>query len=204
MRSRIDGTPWVGVWEMIRKLNLGCGYDRREGFLNADNFAACDPDIHLDIETAPWPLADNGFDYVLMKHVLEHVGASFEGFAQIMRELHRITAPDGIIEIQVPHFRHDTWWSDPTHVRGFTPLTFRMMSKRQNDEWIAQRANYTMLAYRMGVDFELVEATMVYDPVWIQRERAGDVSREQLRILAETQWGVAKELHVKMRPVKVC
>ena len=40
-------------------------------------------------------------------------------------------------------------WSDPTHVRAFTPLTFWMMSKKQNDEWIAKRANYTMLAHVM-------------------------------------------------------
>lgn len=60
---------------MHRKLNLGCGFDKREGFVNADSFAACVPDVLFDIETTPWPLPDNGFDYVLVKHVLEHVGA---------------------------------------------------------------------------------------------------------------------------------
>ena len=100
-----------------------------------------------------------------MKHVLEHVGATFDGFAGIMRELYRVIAPGGTIEIHVPHYRHDTWWSVPTHVRAFTPLTFHMMSKRQNDEWIAKEANYTMLAYLMRVDFEVIEAVQVYDPV---------------------------------------
>jgi predicted SAM-dependent methyltransferase len=98
----------------MRKLNLGCGFDKRDGFVNADNFAECEPDVHIDIEQTPWSLADNSFDYILMKHVLEHVGADFKTFACVMRELYRVTAPGGIIEIHVPHFRHDTWWSDPT------------------------------------------------------------------------------------------
>ena len=133
----------------MRKLNLGCGFDKREGFVNADNFAECAPDIHIDIEQTPWPLEDNSFDFILMKHVLEHVGAEFKTFASVMRELYRVISSEGMIEIHVPHFRHDTWWSDPTHVRAFTPLTFWMMSKKQNDEWIAKRANYTMLAHVM-------------------------------------------------------
>mgnify|MGYP003394408000 FL=1 len=153
----------------MRKLNLGCGFDKRDGFVNADNFAECAPDIHIDIEQTPWPLADSSFDYILMKHVLEHVGADFSTFDRVMRELYRVIAPGGIIEIHVPHFRHDTWWSDPTHVRAFTPLTFRMMSKKQNDEWIAKRANYTMLAHLMQVDFEIEQAVQVYDPLWSRK-----------------------------------
>ena len=136
-----------------RKLNLGCGFDKREGWVNADNFPQCQPDVLLDIESTPWALDDNSFDHILLKHVLEHVGADFATFARVMRELYRVAAPQALIEIHVPHYRHDTWWSDPTHVRAFTPLTFRMMSRKQCDEWIARRANYTMLAHLMGVDF---------------------------------------------------
>ena len=137
-----------------------------------------------------------------MKHVLEHVGADFATFARVMRELYRVVAPEGIIEIHVPHFRHDTWWSDPTHVRAFTPLTFRMMSKKQNDEWIAKRANYTMLAHVMQVDFEIVEALQVYDPLWWQKVQTGELTQDQLRAMADQQWGVVKELQVKLRAVK--
>lgn len=186
----------------MAKLNLGCGFDKREGFINADNFKECDPDVMVDIESTPWPFEDDAFDYILMKHVLEHVGATFDSYRDVMRELYRVSAPGGVIEIQVPHFRHDTYWSDPTHVRPFTLLTFQMMSKKKNDEWIARRANYSMIAYAMGVDFEVVEATQVYDQGWLAREAAGEFTREQLRVLANERWGVVKELHVKLRAVK--
>ena len=194
-------TPAFKTLQM-RKLKLGCGFDKREGFVNADNFAECSPDIRIDIEQTPWDLADNSFDFILMKHVLEHVGTDFPGFSCVMRELYRVLATEGVLEIHVPHFRHDTWWSDPTHVRAFTPLTFRMMSKKQNDEWIAKRANYTMLAYVLQVDFEIVEALQVYDQIWWQKVVAGELTQQQLRAMADQQWGVVKELQVKLRAVK--
>jgi hypothetical protein len=77
-----------------------------------------------------------------------------------------------------------------------------MMSKRQNDEWIANKANYTMLAYVMGVDFEVQEAVQLYDQGWWRQVEEGKISKEQIRAMAETQWGVVKELQVKLRVVK--
>jgi len=181
------------------KLNLGCGFDKREGWLNVDNFAECAPDQMLDIESTPWDLPTSAFDHVLMKHVLEHVGAAF---AAVMRELYRVTAPGGVVEIHVPHVRHDTFWSDPTHVRAFTPLSFRMMSKRQNREWIAARANYTMLAMVMDVDFEVDQVVQVYDRRWLEKVERGLMSRDQLREEADRSWNVARELQVRLRCVK--
>jgi len=186
----------------IKKLNLGCGFDKREGFVNADNFARCNPDVLFDIEQPKWEFRDNQFDYVLMKHVLEHVGREFKTFSQIMRELYRVLEPNGILEVHVPHFRHDSYWSDPTHVRAFTPLTFQMMSKRQNDEWIAKRANYTMLAYVMEVDFETVEALHVYDNSWSDKISRKEITREEVRVLGAQNWGVVRELQIKVRAIK--
>ncbi len=186
----------------MKRLNLGCGFDKREGWVNADNFTECGPDLLLDIRQTPWLIQDNEYDYILLKHVLEHVGQGFDEFAAIMREIYRVASPNGTIEIHVPHYRHETWWSDPTHLRAFTPLTFQMMSKRQNDEWIAKKANYTMLAHVMKVDFEVIEAVQVYDPIWWKKIETGEITKEQLRSLADTHWGIVKELQVKLRVIK--
>jgi SAM-dependent methyltransferase len=184
------------------KLNLGCGFDKRDGWLNVDGFAACGPDRLLDIEATPWDLETSAFEHILMKHVLEHVGAEFEVFAAVMRELHRVAAPRGLVEIHVPHVRHDTFWSDPTHVRAFTPLTFMMLSKRQNRIWMENRANYTMLAFLMEVDFEVETVIQNYDPRWQARLDAGEITREALREKANESWNVARELQVLLRAVK--
>lgn len=187
----------------LRRLNLGCGFDRLEGFLNVDHFQECSPDILMNIEITPWSLPSDHFEKVLIKHVLEHVGADFPTFTRVMQELYRVCVHGAEIEIHVPHYRHDTWWSDPTHVRAFTPLTFRMMSRLQNDEWIASRANYTMLAHVMAVNFEITEAVQVYDPVWWKRFESGELTQDQIRALGEQLWGVIKELRVRLRVVKI-
>jgi len=186
----------------MNRLNLGCGFDKREGFINADSFQECSPDVLMNIESFPWPFEDDQFDYILMKHVLEHVGASFADFRLVMRELYRVLKPGGRLEIHVPDYRHATYWSDPTHVRPFTVLTFEMMSRKKNDGWIANRANYSMIAYALGVDFEVETAVQVYDPGWLAKETTGQVTRPQLREMAATQWGVVKELHVTLTAVK--
>ena len=67
----------------MNELNLGCGFDKREGWVNADHFPECQPDLLLNIESTPWPIADSSYD-VLMKHVLVHLGASFTEFTAIM------------------------------------------------------------------------------------------------------------------------
>ncbi|HEY3950667.1 class I SAM-dependent methyltransferase [Phenylobacterium sp.] len=184
------------------KLNLGCGFDKREGWLNLDKFAACEPDRLLDIEATPWDLPANGFDHVLMKHVLEHVGAEFAVFAAVMGELYRILEPGGLLEIHVPHVRHDSFWADPTHVRAFTPLTFQMMSKARNRQWMAAGENYTMLAFVMEVDFEIESVSQHYEAGWAERVRNGELTIETLRDIANAQWNVAQELQVRLRAVK--
>ena len=186
----------------MQKLNLGCGFDKRAGFVNADRFPLCRPDVLFDIDQAPWPWRDNSFGYILLKHVLEHVGADFSTFSDVLRELYRVAAPGGTIEIHVPDYRHESWWADPTHVRAFTPLTFQMLSKKQNDAWIAARANFTMLAHVLDVDFEVIDATMVYDPQWWQKTTSGEIAEEQLHAMARHYWGIYNELQVRLRVVK--
>ena len=186
----------------MKKLNLVCGFDYRNGYVNADNFEECKPDVLMNIEDTPWNFNDNEFDYVLLKHVLEHVGQSYSKFKSIMQELYRVTKNNGTIEIHIPYFKHDTYWSDPTHVRAFTLLTFQMMSKAQNDDWIKKKANYSMIAYDMRVNFEVVHAAQVYDNSWIQKELNGEVTREKLREIAAVQWNVVRELKVKLKVIK--
>jgi predicted SAM-dependent methyltransferase len=184
------------------KLNLGCGYDRREGWLNVDRAAHCRPDKLLDIEATPWDLPSDGFEHVLMKHVLEHVGADFGVFGAILRELYRVTAPGGLVEIHVPHVRHDSFWADPTHVRAFTPETFQMLSKRQNREWVATRANYTMLALELDVDFEIETVAQFYEADWRERIRSGELTVGQVQEMARHRWNIAYELQARLRVVK--
>jgi len=98
---------------MPRKLNIGCGFDLRAGFVNADIREPCD--VKLDMSKKPYPFKDNSFDYILMNNVLEHI----ETPLMVIEEIHRICSPAGTIEIIVPFYNSPNAYNDITHVRFF-------------------------------------------------------------------------------------
>ena len=54
------------------RLNLGCGMNRLDGYVNVDRYG--EPDLRHDLEVVPWPWPDDSVSEVLLKHVLEHLG----------------------------------------------------------------------------------------------------------------------------------
>lgn len=84
---------------MTNKLNLGCGEDYKQGFLNLDSNERVTADIYADLEK-PLLLEDNKFSYILADNTLEHI----QNLIQLMEELWRISKNKAIIEIHVPHY----------------------------------------------------------------------------------------------------
>ncbi|HLO64329.1 MAG TPA: hypothetical protein VK165_15330, partial [Azonexus sp.] len=97
------------------KLNLGCGRRKREGFVNVDSQAGCQPDLVLDLEKTPWPWPDDSVDEIDLIHVLEHLGQAPEVYLGVMKELWRVCCDGARIRIMVPHPRSDDFLNDPTH-----------------------------------------------------------------------------------------
>lgn len=104
----------------MNKLNLGCGKDIKEGYINLDCVKLPGVDMIHDINKFPWPLKDNTFDEVYCSHVLEH----FEDFIKVMKEIKRVCKKDARIVIRVPHFSCGVSYRDPTHKRLFSYCTF--------------------------------------------------------------------------------
>ena len=81
-----------------KKLNLGCGGNIMQGWLN------CDLDYsrataYMDL-TRAFPLPDKSFDIVFAEHVIEHLGlAEFKGF---LRETARVLKPGGVVRLATP------------------------------------------------------------------------------------------------------
>ena len=61
------------------KLNLGCGNDLKEGYVNVDIVDYGGNTIH-DINKFPYPFEDNTFDEVLASHVLEPLFPEYKVF----------------------------------------------------------------------------------------------------------------------------
>ena len=97
----------------IRKLNLGCGEFKKEGFINVDCRDVLNPDVLHNLNEIPYPFPDNQFTLIEADHVLEHLENPFG----VMTELHRILADGGKLVIRVPHFSRGFTHAD--HKRGF-------------------------------------------------------------------------------------
>ena len=80
------------------KLNLGCGKNYIDGWVNVDFYddSYCDK-LH-DLEVFPWPWEDNSISEIQIFHTLEHLGADWRVYIQILQEMYRICEDDAKIE----------------------------------------------------------------------------------------------------------
>ena len=96
-----------------KKLNLGCGEFKKEGFTNVDWVDFLKPDVVHNLQEFPYPFEDNSFNHIESDHLLEHLEDPFA----VMREIHRIGKSGATVSIRVPHFSRAM--THPEHKRGF-------------------------------------------------------------------------------------
>jgi len=124
-------------YDNLKKLNLGCGESKKEGFINVDWQSSVAPEVSHNLNIFPYPFDDNTFDVIEAFHILEHLDKPFS----VMKELHRILKPGGTLEIRVPHFSRGFTHAEHTH--GFD-ITFPLYFNK----------NFTKSGY-LGFEFEL-------------------------------------------------
>jgi len=106
---------------MEKKLNLGCGEQKKEGYINVDWLKDLNPDIVHNLNVFPYPFNHSEFDLIEADHVLEHLDRPFD----VMKELHRLLKSGGKLVIKVPHFSRG--FTHAEHAHGFDvtfPLYF--------------------------------------------------------------------------------
>jgi len=103
----------------LKKLNLGCGRNVKEGWINLDCVGLPGVDIVHNIEKLPLPFDDEQFDEVRCDSILEHIE-----YIPVLRDLYRILKPGGLLKIRVPHFSSRNNYVDPTHKKHFSIDTF--------------------------------------------------------------------------------
>jgi SAM-dependent methyltransferase len=106
---------------VTKKLNLGCGNYKKEGYTNVDWIEGGDVDVNHNLNEFPYPFGDNEFDLIEMSHVLEHLDRPFV----VLKEIHRIAKPGAQVIILVPHFSRGMTHAEHVHCFDITlPLYF--------------------------------------------------------------------------------
>lgn len=174
------------------KLNLGCGQNHLDGYVNVDAQFRAKPDVQHNLEQFPWPFEDSSVDEVVLNHVLEHLGRDPEVFVGIFQELYRVCKGGALVKIAVPDPRHNNFFGDPTHVRPVTPQTLTLFSKKNCASWAKQGAANTPLAVYADVDFEIREVKRLVDPAFVKRANLEDLCNAWNNVIVE--WKIVLEV----------
>lgn len=84
------------------KLNLGCGANKIDGFVNIDSELGCKPDKVCNFITSKLPYKDGIVEEVVLFHTIEHIGKRFHG--TVLSEIWRVLRPGGSFMVAYPEF----------------------------------------------------------------------------------------------------
>ena len=102
-----------------RKVVLGSGHKRIDGWLNVDVSPEFGPDLLCDVSKG-LPFRDSSVSAIVAIHVLEHLPDT----VTVMNEMWRACCHGALVHIRVPHQDSLMAFADPTHKRWFNEETF--------------------------------------------------------------------------------
>lgn len=163
------------------RLNVGCGRNAIDGYVNVDLAPLPGVDVVADCE-AGLPFKDNSFDETVGSHIIEHITNTLN----FMQELHRVAKPGATAVFRLPYGHSDDAWEDPTHKRPYYSNSFGYFS--QPFYW---RADY---GYRG--DWQLEKVTFI-----IGKKFAKETKQATLTMIHHSR-NVVQEMIVELRCIK--
>jgi hypothetical protein len=147
----------------LLKLDLGCGQNKRDGFLGVDKFSAPGVDQTVDLFSFPWPWKDGTVEETHCSHHFEHVPALLR--PRWMEELYRVLIDGGKGTFIVPYFMSSRSVQDFTHE---WPPVCEASFLYFNQPW--REANkLTHGLYDIHCDFDFTYGYAM-DPTWASRQ----------------------------------
>ena len=135
------------VSETRQMLDLGCGRSVRRGFIGIDQSGE-DDIVRHDLEWGlPIRWVDNEACHVIVAdNLLEHM----REMIALLNDCHDALLPAGRMHVTVPNVlaSPEAAWSDPTHVRTFTPATWDYFNGA-HPRWAEYGRQYGILPWRV-------------------------------------------------------
>jgi hypothetical protein len=114
----------------LLKIDVGCGTNRRPGFVGVDMVEGADYQCDIAEERLPFP--DDSVMHLFSSHCLEHIRPDRLG--HVFREFTRVVADDGLIELWHPYALHrDAFIFD--HKNYLTEEHYYQMCYRYPEHW---------------------------------------------------------------------
>ncbi|CAB4134664.1 Methyltransferase type 11 [uncultured Caudovirales phage] len=96
----------------MTKLDIGCGKNKREGFIGVDQYAMDGVDIVMDVRQK-WTFDSDSVEEAHCSHFLEHLSGPER--VKFYNELFRVLKPGAKATIITPHWASNRAYGDPTH-----------------------------------------------------------------------------------------
>lgn len=110
----------------MKKINLGSGGEKKDGYLGLDVRNLPGVDIVRDILRG-LPFANETIDEIYSENFLEHVPQA--EVVWVMNEIWRVLKFGGLAHHFIPLVGTDNDWQDPTHLSRWGIETFRYFDK---------------------------------------------------------------------------
>ncbi len=138
------------------KLNLGCGFDKRVGYINIDIRGEVHPNVVGDIGKIPYPYDKESIDEIIAKDILEHF--PFSSVDLLIKEWNRILKRGGRIYIQVPDLEYMAREVILSKKYGFKKISF----------WLYGEQNYPANFHKSG--FTILTLTILLEQAFFKVE----------------------------------
>ena len=177
----------------IRKVQIGAGSSRLDGWLNTDIEPGGDGLAYLDA-TKRFPFDDGSIHYIFSEHVIEHLTYD-EGKAMIA-ESYRVMAPGGKLRVSTPDLMQfialfATNPSDEARAYIEGKLKWHRWPKEPNAAAIVLNLQMSSWGHKFMYDYETLSSALVragfHNPQAFEENISND---EHLRNLEERDTGV--------------
>jgi len=142
----------------MKILDVGCGNNKIKGAIGIDKSSDTQADIIHDLNKFPYPFNNDEFDMVICNDILEHL----DDIVTVMEEIHRISKPNAMVKIRVPHFSDSNAYSDITHKHFFSRQSFDCFTEqafkykhytKSKFKMIDARISFRRLYRRLGIEY---------------------------------------------------
>ena len=148
------------------QIELGCGQNKRSGFIGIDNQPFPGVDIALDLNHEKLPFEDNSVSYVYSSHAFEHI----QNYHLVLQEIFRVCEHMATVEIWTPYgksndgflFGHSLFFTE-THFKHicYEYDRFYLEDSKGYFDWYATSYNLfpnilaTLATMNIPIDFAL-------------------------------------------------